>query len=216
MKEEKILNILKFYYETNKLKEVERTGWKIWNASKDARIESIAEHIYGTQQLAIAIFSEFELNIDIYKVITMLSLHETEEINIGDITPYDGISREKKRKMGKKAVEKTFANLSKKDMFKALIDEFDERSTAEGKFAHLCDKLECDLQAKKYSDYGRFSFENVAQNIMEHERVKKAMTNGAKTVADIFIECDTQIYEEDEIFMDMISFLKNYSVKQIT
>ena len=124
MKKEKFLNIIKFYNETNKLKEVERTGWNIWKISRDKRVESIAEHIYGTQQLAIAIFSEFDLKIDIYKVITMLSLHETEEIHIGDITPYDGISREEKRKMGAKAVEKTFVDLHKKDMFIDLINEF--------------------------------------------------------------------------------------------
>lgn len=61
-----------YYYDTASLKEVERTGWKYWNVSRDGRIESIPEHIYGTQQLAIAIFSEFNLDIDIFKVVTML------------------------------------------------------------------------------------------------------------------------------------------------
>ena len=92
MEKEKLLNVLHYYYETNTLKEVERTGWKYWNVSREKRIESIPEHIYGTQQLAMAIFSEFTLKIDIFKVVTMLSLHETEEINIGDKTPFDGVS----------------------------------------------------------------------------------------------------------------------------
>ena len=49
MEKEKLLNVLRYYYETNSLKEVERTGWKYWNVSRDRRIESIPEHIYGTQ-----------------------------------------------------------------------------------------------------------------------------------------------------------------------
>lgn len=213
MKKEKLLNVLHYYYETNTLKTVERTGWKYWNVSRNQRIESIPEHIYGTQQLAIAIFSEFDLKIDIFKVIAMLSVHETEEINIGDKTPFDGISDHEKLEMGKKAVAKTFSVLGKRDMFIQLIDEFNERQTPEAKFAYYCDKMECDLQAKKYSDDGRCSFENVSKSIMEDERVKKILANGAKTVGDVFIDYDTYRYAESDVFFDMIHFLKKYITK---
>lgn len=79
MEKQKLLNVLNFYYQTSSLKEVERTGWKYWNVSKseNKRRESIPEHIYGAQQLAIAIFSEFNLPINIFKVVTMISVHET-------------------------------------------------------------------------------------------------------------------------------------------
>lgn len=213
MEKEKLLNVLHYYYETNTLKEVERTGWKYWNVSREKRIESIPEHIYGTQQLAIAIFSEFDLKIDIFKVIAMLSVHETEEINIGDKTPFDGVSEQEKMEMGKKAVAKTFSVLDKKDMFTQLVDEFNERQTPEAKFAYFCDKMECDLQAKKYSDDGRCSFSNVSKNIMEDERVKKIIANGAKSVGEVFIDYDTYRYAESDIFFDMIHFLREYSTK---
>ena len=45
--------VLGYYVLCNKLKDLIRTGWKNWNVDRD-RIESVAEHIYGTQQLAIA------------------------------------------------------------------------------------------------------------------------------------------------------------------
>lgn len=211
MEKEKLLNILHYYYETNILKEVERKGWKYWNVSRNKRIESIPEHIYGTQQLAIAIFSEFNLDIDIFKVITMLSLHETEEINIGDITPFDNVSEKEKLKIGKSAVEKTFSVLSKKDLFTNLIDEFNERKTPEAKFAYYCDKMECDLQAKKYSDDGRCSFENISENILNDNRVKNIIANGAKSVGDVFIDYDTYKYKESDIFSSLVQYLKNYS-----
>ena len=201
MEKEKLLHVLHYYYETNRLKEVERTGWKYWNVSRDKRIESIPEHIYGTQQLAIAIFSEFDLKIDIFKVITMLSLHETEEINIGDKTPFDGVSEQEKMEMGKKAVAKTFSVLDKKDMFTQIVDEFNERQTPEAKFAYFCDKMECDLQAKKYSDDGRCSFEHVSKKIMGDERVKKIIANGAKSMGDVFIAYDTYRYAREQYFL---------------
>ncbi len=49
-KEQKVLN---YYVICNRLKDVIRTGWKDWNVKRE-RIESVAEHIYSVQMLAIA------------------------------------------------------------------------------------------------------------------------------------------------------------------
>lgn len=213
MEVRKLLNVLGFYYDTAKLKDVERSGWKRWNVSRDKRIESIPEHVYGTQQLAIAIYSEFGLDIDISKVLMMLAIHETEEINIGDITPFDGVSAEEKLAMGKKAVEKTFENLVKRNEFISLIDEFNAKETPEAFFAHLCDKMEADLQVKKYSDEGRCSLDNASAKIMSDKAVQRIISKGAKTVADVFLEYDTSKYEKSDVFSDMIQFLKTYNTK---
>ena len=64
--------IIKFYLTTNKLKDVVRTGWTEVNINRD-RIESVAEHIYGTLILTMAIDSEKELNLDIFKVFKMIN-----------------------------------------------------------------------------------------------------------------------------------------------
>ena len=116
MKESKIKNAMRFYLLATKLKYKIRSGWdsKHWNISKD-RVESIAEHIYGTCILAIAIDSEFDENIDLNKVLKMLVLHELEEIIIGDLTPFDKISDEEKLKIGAEAVSKILDGLVKKE-----------------------------------------------------------------------------------------------------
>ena len=71
-------NIIKFYMITNRLKEKIRTGWQEIDVSAE-RLESVAEHVYGCAMLAIAIDSEYELNIDMYKVQRMVCLHEIVE-----------------------------------------------------------------------------------------------------------------------------------------
>ena len=55
-------NVVNYYVLCNKLKNVIRTGWVDWNVQRD-RIESIAEHIFGVQMLAIAMKSEYEYGI---------------------------------------------------------------------------------------------------------------------------------------------------------
>ena len=136
----KAKNVIEFYVLCNKLKNVIRTGWKDWHVAKD-RIESVAEHIYGTQMLALAIFSEYQYDIDIFKVIYMLAVHELEEIIIGDLTQFQ-ISREEKQKLGHEAIEKVLSSLSSKEYIKKIIFEFDERKTKEANFAYHIDKLE--------------------------------------------------------------------------
>ena len=67
-------NVVKFYVLCNKLKNVIRTGWKDWHVNRD-RLESVAEHIYSVQMLAIAMNSEYKYDVDIFKVIMMLAVH---------------------------------------------------------------------------------------------------------------------------------------------
>lgn len=52
---DKIKETMKFYKLCTKLKDTIRKGPIVWNAKRD-RIESVAEHIYGTQMLAILIY----------------------------------------------------------------------------------------------------------------------------------------------------------------
>ena len=81
---EKIKSVLEFYLSMISLKDVPRTGWLDWNVKRE-RIESVPDHVYGTQQLAYSIWSEFDIPVNIDRVISMLAFHETEEPVIGDI-----------------------------------------------------------------------------------------------------------------------------------
>ncbi len=206
----KLLNILDTYYDLTKLKDKKRQGWLYWNVSAD-RIESIAEHIFGAQQLAWLIYSEANLDLDIYKVISMLSLHETEEITIGDITPFDKVTPEEKLSRGEKAVEKTFDRLSKKNMMIDLVKEFDIHDTKEGKFAFLCDKLECDLQAKKYYEKGYVNIDNASSIVKDNEKTKAYEEQGITDVGEIFLRNDEGKYA-GTVFEEIANFIREYRV----
>ena len=129
MEQTKLENVLNFYYKAIKLKYVERTGWNLRNITRDERVESIPEHIYGAQQLAFAIYSEFDINVDIFKVIFLLAFYETEEIDIGDLNPFSGVSASERAELGSMAVEKTLYNMKKREFMTALINEFNEQKT---------------------------------------------------------------------------------------
>ena len=94
--DEKSEKVIAYYVFCNKLKDVLRKGWQDWSVKRE-RLESVAEHIYGVQMLAIAMRSEFGYKVNIEKVLKMLAVHEIEEIIIGDLTLFD-IDRETKEK----------------------------------------------------------------------------------------------------------------------
>ena len=60
-----IKSTIAFYALCSKLKDIIRKGPITWNANRE-RIESVAEHIYGVMMLAIAMYSEYEYNLDDY------------------------------------------------------------------------------------------------------------------------------------------------------
>ena len=218
IKESKIKNAMRFYLLATQLKYKIRSGWdeKHWNVSKE-RLESVAEHVYGTCILAITLDSEFECNVDLNKVIKMLVIHELGEVVIGDITPFDNISQEEKLKTEHEAIKKVVGELVKKDELISLLSEFDERKTKEAVFAYHCDKLEADLQSKIYQDMGcHNSLDNQDNNVVfKSSKVQKMVTNGAKTAFDIWYEWDKNIYTEDEKFAKMLEFAKECDTQQL-
>lgn len=107
---EKAKNVVEFYLFCNELKHLIRTGGRDWHVDSD-RLESVAEHIYGVEMLAMAIYSEYDFDIDLKKVVMMVALHELEEIVIGDLTQFQ-ISREEKARLGHEAVRDVLAPLA--------------------------------------------------------------------------------------------------------
>ena len=206
-KEQKVID---FYVLCNKLKDVVRTGWKDWNVKRH-RVESVAEHIYGVQMLAIAMWSEYKYDIDLRKVITMLAVHEMEETIIGDITLFEK-SREEKEALGHDAVVNIFKKLSNAEEIKALIFEFDERKTPEAKFANFCDKLECDIQAKLYDEQNCVDLNNQQNNdTLKDSNVKKMLGEG-KSWSEMWLIFGQQRYDYDENFMRISNYVKDNNI----
>lgn len=215
--EEKLKNSMRFYLLATQLKYKIRSGWNKthWNVSKE-RLESIAEHVYGTCILALSIDSEFKTNLDINKVIKMLVLHELGEVIIGDITPFDNITPEEKMKKEHEAMKEVIGDLVNHQEFLSLLFEFDEKQTKEAIFAHHCDKLEADIQAKVYQDMGcQHPLDEQENNVVfKSDKVQQMVKNGAQTAFDIWYEWDKSLYYDDEDFAKLLDYLRTVDTQK--
>lgn len=205
-------NVIKYYVMCNKLKNVIRTGWKNWNVERE-RVESVAEHIFGVQMLAIAMKSEYEYDIDIMKVVFMLAVHELGEIVIGDLTMFE-ISKEEKAKREKEAVHKILCGLLDGKEIENLFTEFDSHSTKEAMFAYQCDKLECDLQSKIYDEEGCVDLNKQESNdLLENELVKKLLSE-EKSWSGMWLRFGQTVYPYDDNFKDVSKYALNNSISK--
>lgn len=203
MQRPQVINVLKFYELSTRLKNVIRTGWKRWRVNRE-RLESVAEHIFGTQMLAISIWSEFHYDIDIQKVVFMLAVHELEEIIIKDYTPYDGITETERMQQGHQAVHSVLDGLLKRAEIESIVLEFDSRETPEARFAYQCDKLEADLQCCLYDREGCVDLSAQVDNpLLQDELIRKYHQQGLPW-SQIWCRIDSERIDYDENFMAIL------------
>ena len=205
-------NVLEFYVLCNKLKNIIRTGWTSWQVKRD-RIESIAEHIFGVQMLAIAMKSEYEdySNIDIKKVIYMLAIHELGETVIGDITQFQ-MPKDEKEKLEHEAVHNILKSLIDGEEIERLFLEFDEHKTPESIFAYQCDKLECDIQCKLYDQEGCVDLNNQEKNTVYNNPAVQELVKTGASWSDMWLEFGRKRYPYDKNFMDVSLYAQDNEI----
>ena len=205
-------NVIKYYVLCNKLKNVIRTGWMDWKVQRD-RIESVAEHIFGVQMLAIAMKSEFEYDIDIMKVIYMLAIHELGETVIGDLTQFQ-IDKIQKEKIEHEAVHKILSSLIDGEQIEKLFLEFDAHETPEAMFAYQCDKLECDIQCKLYDQEKCVDLAHQEGNNTTNDETVKKLLDSGKSWSDMWLEFGQSRYPYDENFLAVSNYVKDNNISE--
>jgi len=149
------MDILEFASEVGKLKEVDRTGWKIRGVKNP---ESVSDHSF---RVAILVMLYSKSPLDREKCLKMALIHDLSEIYIGDIPTRlkeedKVISDEEKVRLEKEGFKKLFKKLPKdhKEELKSIWEEFLEQRTEEAKFVNDMDKIEMLLQCLEYKKSG--------------------------------------------------------------
>lgn len=206
-------NVINYYVICNRLKNVIRKGWKTWNVQRE-RIESVAEHIFGVQMLAVAMKSEYQYDVDIMKVIFMLAIHELGETVIGDLTQFE-ISEEEKEKIEHEAVHEILSGILDGKQIEKLFLEFDKHATKEAMFAYQCDKLECDLQSKLYDEEGCVDLNKQDGNdTLKNSSVQELLKAGASWPT-MWLQFGQQVYPYDDNFRAVSNYAINNEISEV-
>lgn len=145
-----VANIAKYLYEMGHLKQVQRSGWQQIGVHDP---ESVAEHSYRTAIIGYILASLEGANPEKTAIICLF--HDTAETRIGDL--HWTAKRYLSIKEGEQvALAEQLERLPQEVAVKvsALVNEYEERSSREGRLAREADLLECILQAREYQIRG--------------------------------------------------------------
>ncbi len=137
----RLLQQVEFIVEIDKLKKIYRQSL----ISDGSRDENDAEHSWHLAVMAM-ILSEYANDpaLDILKVLKMVLIHDIVEIDAGDTFIYDVQGYTTKSDREDHAAARIFGLLpqDQKHELTELWQEFEQRQTAEAKFAAVLDRLE--------------------------------------------------------------------------
>ena len=138
--------LLRFFHLAGRLKETARAGWSLRGIADP---ESVAEHCHRVALLALLLAPRSTPPLDVPRCVSLALVHDLAEALVGDITPYDGVSADEKRRRESQAMEQ-LAALAGDASLLTLWREYDAASSPEARFVKELDKLETVLQAAEY------------------------------------------------------------------
>lgn len=138
--------LLRFFHRAGRLKETPRAGWAL-RGIRDP--ESVAEHSHRAALLALVLAPAARPGLDVARCVAMALVHDLAESSVGDITPFDGVPPEEKRRREEGAMRE-LASLAGDHAVLDLWREYDAAETPEARFVKELDRLETVLQAYEY------------------------------------------------------------------
>ena len=113
-------------------------------------------------------------------------------------------------------MREVIGDLVNQEEFLSLLFEFDEKKTKEAIFAHHCDKLEADIQAKVYQDMGcQHPLDEQEDNVVfKSNKVQQMVKDGAQTAFDIWYEWDKSLYYDDEDFARLLDYVRTIDTQK--
>ena len=184
-----------FIVEVDKLKQIQR---QTYTTTKN-RHENSSEHSWHIALMAI-ILQEYSKHPDInlFKVVKMLLIHDIVEIDAGDTFLYDKQAQKNKHKNETKAAKRIF-NLLPKDQatnLHNLWDEFEENQTPTAKYAKALDRLQPIIN--NYHTNGKAWQQN---NVKKHqiEASNTDIAKGSQTLWEYATELINKAITQDKL-----------------
>jgi putative hydrolase of HD superfamily len=167
-KKDRFKQQIEFILEVDKLKQVLRQTILM----DKSRRENSAEHSWHIA-LTVMVLSEYakDTNVDMFRVMKILLVHDLIEIDAGDTYCYDDQGRKDQGQREKLAADRIF-NILPPDQartFRELWDEFEDRKTPESRFANALDRVQPFLH--NYFTHGQ----TWQENDIKSDQVKSRM-----------------------------------------
>lgn len=170
-------DLINFIFEAGMLQKTPRSGFQFLGSGS----ESVAEHVLRTIFIGYTL-CKLEGGLDELKVLKMCLLHDLSEARTGDM---NYVNKKYVEVDHEKAIRELASTLSFGEEIKAMIEEFNARSSRESLVCHDADQLALIYQLKEYGDLGnKYSREWISF------AKKRLLTDNAREMAEKIMQTD--------------------------
>jgi putative hydrolase of HD superfamily len=140
MSNDRLAQQIAFIIEADKLKTILRRT----PLTDGSRPENSAEHSWHLALAAMTLAEYAPADLDLRRVLELLTVHDLVEIDAGDTFAYDPAGHETKSQRERDAAERIFGMLpaDQAAQFRACWEEFEARETIEAKYANALDRFQ--------------------------------------------------------------------------
>lgn len=180
--------VAKIYMLFDMLGDTIRTGPVIWRVNR-SRTEDVKNHTFDLLLMVKLLKSRFPKCIDYEKLENYIIVHDLEEAITGDITIFEGIPKDEKKRVNNIAMKWIIDNYNDVLDFETYFNNFEECVDIEAKIAHMLDKVQGSIPFMKYDGESIIDINN--REVIETLRNYPAVVDGrnkSKTVGQIFYE----------------------------
>jgi putative hydrolases of HD superfamily len=116
--------------------------------TNNSRLENSAEHSWHLALAALALREYAPRDLDLGRVLELVTIHDLVEIDAGDTFAYDLAAHDTKADRERAAADRIFGLLPADQALRlhALWEEFEAAETSEAKYANALDRLQALLQ----------------------------------------------------------------------
>ncbi|XP_071951348.1 5'-deoxynucleotidase HDDC2-like [Antedon mediterranea] len=141
------MKMLRFFSMIHKLKTIKRAGWVRTRVSNP---ESVPDHMYRMAIMSMFIPSSTGVNKN--RIMKLALIHDMAECIVGDITPFDNVSKDEKYRREQEAMQELteLAGPEVGQEIYTLWKEYEQQSTPEAKWVKDLDRYEMIQQAFDY------------------------------------------------------------------
>ncbi len=140
MDQERLEKQFAFCREIDKEKQIGRQTY----LADGSRKENDAEHAWHMAVMTLLLSEYSNEDIDVFRTISLLLIHDLVEIYAGDTYAYDEIGKQSQREREEQAADRLFGMLPEDQgrYMRELWEEFEAEETREAKFASTMDHLQ--------------------------------------------------------------------------
>jgi len=141
---------LSLLIELQRLKRLDRTGWTLRGLPNGT--ESVAAHSFGVGVTAMVLADLVNAEgvcVDVEKVLRIALLHDWAEVRVGDMprTATEFFGADTRRRAETAAFGQMIEGVSRKDDYKALLDDYEHRRSVEAKIVKAADVIDLLVEA---------------------------------------------------------------------